>query len=459
MGRRAVGRGLRDLRAAAHARAGGRAARHRRAGIYFANGATAILDRVRTSAPTSTASTGGCRIDEARARLGDARAVQGNLDPALLLGPASELERRAATSCGAAAAGLTVEERRLVVALFGRVDLVGQSLVRAREGVRPRQLLERDVHSSDVRREDLLDRGVGQEVSVGRERHVANGPTPVDLVDEVEQARVHERLAPAGERDRFGRIEPIQHLGESVPGHVDLGDFEESQPGTHVAIEIAAIRHLELHLAGRGCAGVHARDARASWPDGRASARASRSALSELGRCVPWPSLGPPRASTGTISRAGPPNAESALSMARAIRGARTRAPTRALVTNSLIERIRRSSPTNVVAPPVEAAHALVLQLAELGLGEVLVPELDLEALARILGELLPVVVRDDPVPQHALVESGLRIRGQDRELGVVGLERLRDVVDRVEHLLFGLGRDPDNRISVLSGSPRLGSS
>src|ERR1700734_638718 len=52
----------------------------------------------------------------------------------------------------------------------------------------------------------------------------------------------------------------------------------------------------------------------------------------------------------------------------------------------------------DVIAPAVEAAHALVLQLAQLGLAEVLVPELDLEALARVLGELLPVVVRDDPV-------------------------------------------------------------
>jgi uroporphyrinogen decarboxylase len=63
--------------------------------IYFGNGATTILDRVARVGADVYGLDWRLPIDEARARLGGARAVQGNLDPAVLLGPASEIERRA----------------------------------------------------------------------------------------------------------------------------------------------------------------------------------------------------------------------------------------------------------------------------------------------------------------------------------------------------------------------------
>ncbi len=63
--------------------------------IYFGNGATTILDRVAKVGADVYGVDWRLPLDEARARLGDARAVQGNLDPAVLLGPASEIERRA----------------------------------------------------------------------------------------------------------------------------------------------------------------------------------------------------------------------------------------------------------------------------------------------------------------------------------------------------------------------------
>ena len=63
--------------------------------IYFGNGATTILDRVAKVGADVYGLDWRLPLDEARARLGDARAVQGNLDPAVLLGPASEIERRA----------------------------------------------------------------------------------------------------------------------------------------------------------------------------------------------------------------------------------------------------------------------------------------------------------------------------------------------------------------------------
>jgi uroporphyrinogen decarboxylase len=63
--------------------------------IYFGNGAGAILDRVARVGADVYGVDWRLPIDEARARLGGARAVQGNLDPSLLLGPIEELERRA----------------------------------------------------------------------------------------------------------------------------------------------------------------------------------------------------------------------------------------------------------------------------------------------------------------------------------------------------------------------------
>jgi uroporphyrinogen decarboxylase len=63
--------------------------------IYFGNGAAAILDRVARVGADVYGLDWRLPIDEARARLGGAPAVQGNLDPAVLLGPIAEIERRA----------------------------------------------------------------------------------------------------------------------------------------------------------------------------------------------------------------------------------------------------------------------------------------------------------------------------------------------------------------------------
>jgi len=63
--------------------------------IYFPNGATTILDRVAKVGADVVGIDWRLPIDEARARLGGAAAVQGNLDPSLLLGPVSVLEKRA----------------------------------------------------------------------------------------------------------------------------------------------------------------------------------------------------------------------------------------------------------------------------------------------------------------------------------------------------------------------------
>jgi uroporphyrinogen decarboxylase len=63
--------------------------------IYFGNGATTILDRVARVGADVYGIDWRLPIDEARARLGNARAVQGNLDPTVLLGPIPEIERRA----------------------------------------------------------------------------------------------------------------------------------------------------------------------------------------------------------------------------------------------------------------------------------------------------------------------------------------------------------------------------
>jgi uroporphyrinogen decarboxylase len=64
--------------------------------IYFANGATTILDRVARVGADVYGIDWRIPLDEARARLGGAAAVQGNLDPAVLLAPPAEVERRAA---------------------------------------------------------------------------------------------------------------------------------------------------------------------------------------------------------------------------------------------------------------------------------------------------------------------------------------------------------------------------
>lgn len=68
--------------------------------IYFGNGATTILDRIAALGADVYGVDWRLPLDEARARLAvTARypfAVQGNLDPAVLLGPISLVERRAA---------------------------------------------------------------------------------------------------------------------------------------------------------------------------------------------------------------------------------------------------------------------------------------------------------------------------------------------------------------------------
>jgi uroporphyrinogen decarboxylase len=64
--------------------------------IYFPNGATTILDRVAAVGADVYGIDWRLPIDEARKRLGGSASVQGNLDPSLLLGPVSVLEKRAA---------------------------------------------------------------------------------------------------------------------------------------------------------------------------------------------------------------------------------------------------------------------------------------------------------------------------------------------------------------------------
>jgi uroporphyrinogen decarboxylase len=63
--------------------------------IYFPNGATTILDRIADVGADVYGIDWRLPLDEARARLGGGVGVQGNLDPSVLLGPVSEIERRA----------------------------------------------------------------------------------------------------------------------------------------------------------------------------------------------------------------------------------------------------------------------------------------------------------------------------------------------------------------------------
>ena len=67
--------------------------------IYFGNGATSILDRIATLNADVYGIDWRIPLDEARARLASTSArpfaVQGNLDPAVLLGPVEQIERRA----------------------------------------------------------------------------------------------------------------------------------------------------------------------------------------------------------------------------------------------------------------------------------------------------------------------------------------------------------------------------
>jgi len=68
--------------------------------IYFGNGATTILDRIAALGADVYGIDWRLPLDEARARLASKStrpfAVQGNLDPAVLLGPVDQIERRAA---------------------------------------------------------------------------------------------------------------------------------------------------------------------------------------------------------------------------------------------------------------------------------------------------------------------------------------------------------------------------
>jgi len=68
--------------------------------IYFGNGATTILDRIAALGADVYGIDWRLPLDEARARLASKAtrpfAVQGNLDPAVLLGPTDQIERRAA---------------------------------------------------------------------------------------------------------------------------------------------------------------------------------------------------------------------------------------------------------------------------------------------------------------------------------------------------------------------------
>ena len=63
--------------------------------IHFGTGTSAILDELRDAGGDVIGVDWRIPIDDAWTQIGDDRAVQGNLDPTLLLGPVSRLFERA----------------------------------------------------------------------------------------------------------------------------------------------------------------------------------------------------------------------------------------------------------------------------------------------------------------------------------------------------------------------------
>ena len=133
------------------------------------------------------------------------------------------------------------------------VLVVGASRREVRRRLLPGELFEGDVDAPDGALEDLLDHALGQEVRVGREPDLGLGEALVDSVHEPEEVVVHQRLAPAGERDRMRWVllEAVEHDLEGLALHVHLGHLEQDQARAHVAVEVAAIGDLELNLTRR----------------------------------------------------------------------------------------------------------------------------------------------------------------------------------------------------------------
>jgi uroporphyrinogen decarboxylase len=70
--------------------------------IHFANGASAMLPQVRAAGGDVIGLDWRIDLDRARDELGEGVAVQGNLDPVVLLGPVAQVEERAADVLGRA---------------------------------------------------------------------------------------------------------------------------------------------------------------------------------------------------------------------------------------------------------------------------------------------------------------------------------------------------------------------